>query len=63
TKNCRKKCEIISDFDMEIEETEEWQTKWFQKRKYIYGKGEIGGGKNLIKIRTKNGIVRIKENR
>jgi hypothetical protein len=48
---------------MEIEETTEWEGKWTQKRKYIYGKGEVGGGKNMIKIRTINGTVRIKENR
>ncbi|MBU8922519.1 MAG: DUF4097 domain-containing protein [Bacteroidales bacterium] len=61
TKNYRKKCEIISDFPIQIEETKEWKRKWGQKRKYIYGTGEVDGGEHTIKIRTINGNVRIKK--
>jgi DUF4097 and DUF4098 domain-containing protein YvlB len=61
TKNYRKKCEIISDFPIQIEETEKWKRKWGQKRKYIYGTGEVDGGEHTIKIRTINGNVRIKK--
>ncbi|MCK4538669.1 MAG: DUF4097 family beta strand repeat protein [Candidatus Krumholzibacteria bacterium] len=61
TKNCRKKCEIISDFPIQIEETEKWKRRWGQKRKYIYGTGEVDGGEHTIKIRTINGNVRIKK--
>jgi DUF4097 and DUF4098 domain-containing protein YvlB len=61
TKNADRKPEIISDLDIEIEETREWKKKHGQKRKYIYGTGKVGGGKNLVKIRTINGNVHISE--
>jgi DUF4097 and DUF4098 domain-containing protein YvlB len=52
---------IESDFDMKIEETKEWKRKWGQKRKYIYGTGEVNGGKHTIKIRTVNGNIIIRK--
>jgi DUF4097 and DUF4098 domain-containing protein YvlB len=61
TKDADRKPKIVSDLDIEIEETKEWKKKWGQKRKYIYGTGKTGGGKNVIKIRTINGDVHINE--
>jgi len=61
TKDADRKPKIVSDLDIEIEETKEWKKKYGQKRKYIYGTGKAGGGKHLIRIRTINGDVKIKE--
>jgi DUF4097 and DUF4098 domain-containing protein YvlB len=52
---------IISDFDLQKDETTEWERKHGSARKYIYGKGSIGGGKNKIHIETINGDVRLKK--
>ncbi len=46
---------------IDIEETKDWKKKHGQKMKYIYGTGKVGGGKNLIRIRTINGDVHINE--
>ena len=59
TKDHDRKPKIVSSLGIDIEETKEWKKKHGQKRKYIYGTGEVGGGKNLIKIRTINGDVHI----
>ena len=61
TKKSKKNYRIESDFNINIEETQEWKSKWGQKRKYIYGTGVTGDGSNKIKIRTTNGNVYIKE--
>ncbi len=61
TKKRSRDYRIESDFEMKVKETKEWKRKWGQKRKYIYGTGEVGGGRNLVKIRTMNGNVIIKK--
>jgi len=61
TKNADRKPKIVSSLGIDVEETKDWVKKHGSKRKYIYGTGEVGGGKNLVKIRTINGDVRIKE--
>lgn len=62
TRNSRKNYKIDSDFDMRIEETDEWSRPRFMgsPRKYIYGSGSIAGGNNTIKIKTINGNIYIK---
>ncbi len=61
TKDHDRKPKIVSSLGIDIEETKEWKKKHGQKRKYIYGTGEVGGGKHFIKIRTINGDVHINE--
>jgi DUF4097 and DUF4098 domain-containing protein YvlB len=61
TKDHEGDYEIVSDFDMDYEETSEWQRKWGQKVKYIYGTGDVKGGKHLIKIKTVNGNIYIRK--
>ena len=63
TKDSHEDCDIISDFDIKRERTDKWEGRWGDKKKYIYGTGEVGGGKNRIKIRTINGDVHIKKGR
>lgn len=61
TKNSRRSYRIESDFDMKIEETKEWESKWGQKRKYIYGTGSVNGGEHKITIKTVNGNIYIRK--
>jgi DUF4097 and DUF4098 domain-containing protein YvlB len=61
TKGAKKEYGITSDFELNIEKSDKWVRKWGQKRKYIYGTGEVGGGEHLIKLRTTNGNITIRE--
>jgi DUF4097 and DUF4098 domain-containing protein YvlB len=61
TKESRAKRRIESDFKMNIEETPEWERHHGSPRKHIYGTGTVGGGENLIKIKTINGNVILKK--
>ncbi len=53
--------DIISDFDLQREKTNDWSSEEGTPRKYIYGKGQIGNGKNRIRIETVNGNVYLKK--
>jgi hypothetical protein len=48
---------------MKLEKTKEWERDGGTKKKYIYGTGEIKGGKNLIRIKTTNGNIYIRKGR
>ncbi|UCF05817.1 MAG: DUF4097 family beta strand repeat protein [bacterium] len=61
TKKSRRNYKIKSDFEMNIEETDDWEWKLGSPRKYIYGTGKVRGGKHMIKIRTINGNIYIRE--
>ena len=63
TKKARRDYRIISDFDIEEERTDRWEGSWGDKKKYIYGKGQAGDGKNRIELTTINGDVYIKRGR
>lgn len=52
---------IISDFNINEERTKEWNDDYGTPRKFIYGKGSVGGGKNKIIIHTINGNVYLKK--
>ena len=56
-----KACHIESDFDLKEERTQNWDDDHGTPRKYIYGTGMIGGGKNKIRIETINGNVYLKK--
>jgi DUF4097 and DUF4098 domain-containing protein YvlB len=61
TKKAKREYKIISDFDIDIEKTDKWQSKWGSKRKYIYGTGTVGGGEHKIMLKTVNGDIVIKK--
>ncbi|MEE9465542.1 MAG: DUF4097 family beta strand repeat-containing protein [Candidatus Neomarinimicrobiota bacterium] len=62
TREYRRMPEIISDFDLDLETTQEWDTKlWGSPRKYIYGKGKVGDGRNTVKLKTINGRIVIRK--
>ena len=60
TRNSPQNYKIISDFGISQEETDQWEYEHGTPRKYIYGRGSIGGGRNKIKIETINGNVYLK---
>ncbi|MGD1005714.1 MAG: hypothetical protein ABR980_00590 [Ignavibacteriaceae bacterium] len=52
---------IISDFDINRTQTDNWDYSKGSPRKYIHGKASIKGGKNKVKIETINGDVYLKK--
>ena len=63
TKNSSRDYKIISDFPIKIEKDDEWDYSNGSARKYVYGTGEVSGGKNNIKIDTINGNIFIRKGR
>ncbi len=62
TRDYHRKPEIITDFDLELETTEEWEAKlWGSPRKVISGKGKVGDGRNTVKLETINGRIVIRK--
>ena len=57
TKNSRRGFDIKSDFPVNTEHTDEWDSRDGSPRKHIYGTGTVKGGKHKIKIRTTNGDI------
>lgn len=55
------KPEIDTPYKLQTEESKEWDDSNGDPRKYIKATGNFNGGKNLIKIKTINGDIRIKE--
>ncbi|MFH1198203.1 MAG: hypothetical protein V1720_21045 [bacterium] len=60
TKKYEDDVEIVSNFNIEQEKSKGWENDHGSKRKFLYGKATIGDGKNSIKIRTVNGVVKLK---
>lgn len=59
TKRSNKKYSIESDFPLSVRQSESWDHKSGDPRKYIFGRGSVDGGEHKIKIETINGDVRI----
>ena len=60
TRDSRENYRIISDFDIDIERTTDWEYSGRDARKYIYGTGTVGGGEHLIRIKTVNGNITLR---
>jgi hypothetical protein len=60
TKKRDKDYKIISDFNIQQKETDEWDNSKSSPRKYIYGKGKVKDSKHKIKIKTINGNIILK---
>lgn len=60
TRNSSRDYKITSDFPIKQEETSEWDREGGTPRKYIYGTGNVSGGKNRVRIKTVNGNVTLK---
>lgn len=61
TRNARESYQITSDFPLQQRESPDWVTDHGTPRKYLYGTGQFGGGRNRVVIKTINGNVRLKK--
>jgi len=61
TRNSSRDFQIKSQFDIEVELTDEWETGHGTPRKHVYGTGKLGGGGPKISIRCVNGNIRLKK--
>jgi len=61
TRDSRQDYRIISDFELKLEKSDEWDYDHGSPRKYIYGHGESKDAASLIRVRTINGNVTIKK--
>ncbi len=61
TKNSSQDFKIISDFDLEIERSKDWDYSNGTPRKRIHGTGGTGTGKYPVVIKTINGNIRLKK--
>jgi DUF4097 and DUF4098 domain-containing protein YvlB len=61
TKNSSQNYKIISDFDLKIEESKDWDYSNGSPRKRIMGTARIGSGKYPVVVETVNGNIRIKK--
>jgi DUF4097 and DUF4098 domain-containing protein YvlB len=61
TRNSSQRFEIDSDFDLLEERTDTWDSSQGDPRKYIRGTATVGGGRNLIRVRTTNGDVHLRK--
>jgi len=59
TKRHHDDCKIISDFDIKVEESDDWDYFHGTPRKHTYGTGSVNGGENKIHIETINGDIKI----
>ncbi|PYQ31917.1 MAG: hypothetical protein DMF56_02120 [Acidobacteria bacterium] len=57
TEGYRRKSHIESDWALTTTESDRWDDSEGTPRKYIRGKGTIGSGKSLIKVKAVNGDV------
>jgi hypothetical protein len=55
--NTENKYQIVSDAPLQERTTTDWSSDEGTPRKYIYANGNIGGGKNRIKLQTVNGNI------
>jgi DUF4097 and DUF4098 domain-containing protein YvlB len=61
TEHYGKRTKIRSDWPLDVTETQEWDDSHGTPRKYVRVKQKIGKGGPLIRIRTVNGDIRIKQ--
>ncbi len=61
TTHSRNQYRIISDFPVQLDETDKWDDEEGTPRKYIYGKSPEAGGQHRIRIETINGDIILKK--
>jgi DUF4097 and DUF4098 domain-containing protein YvlB len=61
TRNSKQDFDIISDWDIDIEHSEDWDYDHGTPRKRIYGTGKVKGGRHSIVIETINGDIRLRK--
>ena len=60
TRNSKRDYRIKSDVPFTEERTDEWDHRHGSPRKFIFGTGEVQGGRHPVVIETTNGTIRIK---
>ncbi len=61
TRNSSQDFEIKSDFDLQREHSQKWDSKHGSPLKHIYGTATINGGKHKVVIHNVNGNIRIQK--
>lgn len=61
TRNSRRDFQILTDFPVDQQESEEWNYERGTPRKTIQAVGSIGGGRHRVQIRTINGNIRVQQ--
>ncbi len=61
TENFGKATKIKSDWPLEVTETNEWDSSQGTPRKYVRARQKIGNGGPLIRVRTVNGDIKLKQ--
>lgn len=62
TKKHLRKYKIECEFPLKIEESDKWEHNFLgQAHKHIFATGDVAGGKNTVKIKTRNGNIIIKK--
>jgi len=61
TRNSRRDYEIVSDFEIEEERTDRWDSSHGSPRKHIYGTATLGEGGPQVRIRCTNGDIVLKK--
>jgi hypothetical protein len=61
TKNFKKHSQIKSDWKLDVTETTDWDDSHGTPRKFVRVRQNVGKGGPLIRIRTVNGDIRIKQ--
>lgn len=60
TRNSDRRTRIESPFDLEREETAQWDDREGTPRKYVRARGQVGEGGGWIKVRVVNGDITIR---
>ena len=61
TKNYKEQTKIVSDFPLDIEESEGWERSNDTLKRFLYAKGKTGSAQHSIRIETVNGNVYLKQ--
>ncbi|HLB08735.1 MAG TPA: hypothetical protein VK617_04325, partial [Gemmatimonadaceae bacterium] len=61
TENFGKATKIRSDWPLDVTETNEWDASQGTPRKYVRARQKIGNGGPLIRVRTVNGDINLKQ--
>lgn len=63
TRNFRRATEIHSDWQLDVEQTDEWDDRQGTPRRYVRAEGRIGRGRGRIFIKTTNGDIDVRRAR
>jgi hypothetical protein len=59
TNNFDRPTRIVSDWDLPITETHDWDDHEGTPRKYVRSRATLGSGRSLVRIKVVNGDIRL----